>query len=93
MTLVSSLNRLALMLVAPLALHAQVLRAQSLAPSHARPREARPGTTVNAVAIGAPAPPVLDGKDDDPIWRTAPEITAFQQFSPRAAAHLPFARR
>jgi hypothetical protein len=88
--LASSLNRLVLALAATLALHAQLLRAQSLAPALTAPREARPGTTMNAVAIRAAAPPVLDGKDDDPIWRTAPEITAFQQFSPSSGGAATF---
>ena len=33
-------------------------------------------------ATRADTPPVIDGKDDDPIWRTAPPITAFKQWQP-----------
>ena len=90
MALASLLKRSILTLAAPLALHAQLLHAQSLTRPNAHPREAHPGTTANAVAIRAPAPPVLDGKDDDAIWRTAPEITAFQQFSPSSGSAASF---
>jgi hypothetical protein len=83
--LASSLKRSTLALVAPLALHAQ-----SLAPFAVPPRDARVGTTMNAVAIRAAAPPTLDGRDDDAIWRTAPEIVAFQQFSPASGAAASF---
>jgi hypothetical protein len=27
-------------------------------------------------------PPVIDGRDDDPVWRTAPVMSAFRQFDP-----------
>src|SRR5712672_3636233 len=33
-------------------------------------------------AVRANAPPVIDGKDDDAVWRTAPPITAFKQWQP-----------
>lgn len=39
-------------------------------------------TDTGAVAIRADAPPVIDGKDDDAIWRDAPPITAFLQWQP-----------
>jgi len=83
--LASSLTRSILTLLAPITLHAQ-----SLAAGLVHSREPRVGTTTNAVAIRASAPPTLDGKDDDPIWRTAPEITAFQQFSPSSGAAATF---
>jgi len=65
------------------------------APDQVPPRsDARPQTP-NPVArrIGAPtdsgvtatradAAPVIDGKDDDAVWRTAPPITAFKQWQP-----------
>jgi hypothetical protein len=39
-------------------------------------------TDSSAIAVRAVAPPVIDGKDDDQIWRSAPPITAFQQWRP-----------
>ena len=35
-----------------------------------------------ATAVRASAAPVLDGKSDDAVWATAPEITGFRQFEP-----------
>ncbi len=39
-------------------------------------------TPTRAVAALAARPPVIDGKDDDPIWRATPAITQFQEWSP-----------
>ncbi len=39
-------------------------------------------TDSTAVAVRTTTPPVIDGKDDDEIWRTAPPITAFTQWQP-----------
>jgi len=39
-------------------------------------------TDTSAVAAHADAPPVIDGKDDDEVWRTAPVITRFTQWQP-----------
>jgi hypothetical protein len=39
-------------------------------------------TDSGAVAVRATTPPVIDGKDDDAIWREAPPITAFTQWQP-----------
>jgi Domain of unknown function (DUF5916)/Carbohydrate family 9 binding domain-like len=36
-----------------------------------------------AVAFRAPAPPVIDGRDLDPIWAGAAVITEFREFTPR----------
>lgn len=36
-----------------------------------------------AVAVRAPAAPVVDGKLDDEVWRLAPVVTGFVQFEPR----------
>src|SRR5688572_30085859 len=41
------------------------------------------GTATTAVALRAPQPPLIDGKDLDDVWREAPAITAFREFSPR----------
>jgi len=38
-----------------------------------------PATAIAAKAVRAP---VIDGKDDDEVWRDAPKINAFQEFDP-----------
>lgn len=91
MTLASLLHRSLLPLLVPLV--PLVLHAQSLARDSVPPREGRGAqraAVVGAVAVRAAAPPVIDGKDDDAIWRTAPEITAFQQLSPTSGAAATF---
>src|SRR5258707_3075032 len=39
-------------------------------------------TDSGVTAVHADAPPTIDGKDDDAIWRTAPQITGFRQWQP-----------
>jgi len=39
-------------------------------------------TATTAVATRAATPPVIDGRDDDEVWRIAPAISAFRQFRP-----------
>ena len=39
-------------------------------------------TDSSAVAVRAAAPPVIDGRDDDAIWRDTPPITAFREWNP-----------
>ena len=39
-------------------------------------------TDSGAVAVRATRAPVIDGTDDDPVWRDAPPITAFKQWQP-----------
>jgi hypothetical protein len=39
-------------------------------------------SATRAVAVQATTPPVIDGRDDDPVWRLAAAITAFRQFRP-----------
>src|SRR5438477_974646 len=51
-------------------------------PDRAAARVPPPGTT-SAVAVRADRPVVIDGKDDDPVWRLAPAITAFREFQPK----------
>ena len=41
-------------------------------------------TSTMATAVRATHPPVIDGRDDDEVWRQAQPITAFRQFSPIA---------
>jgi hypothetical protein len=55
--------------------------------ANARPSTSPPAriglpTDSGVTAVRADAPPVIDGKDDDAIWRTAPPITAFKQWRP-----------
>ena len=40
------------------------------------------GVSTVATAVVARQAPVLDGRDDDPVWRSAPVIAAFRQFVP-----------
>jgi hypothetical protein len=49
-------------------------------PSNRRPAVAPP--VASAPAAKALRPPVIDGKDDDPVWATAQKITAFREFQP-----------
>ncbi|MGH7616447.1 MAG: sugar-binding protein, partial [Gemmatimonadaceae bacterium] len=39
-------------------------------------------TDSSAVAVRTDKPPIIDGRDDDPVWREAPPITAFRQWQP-----------
>src|SRR5580765_4207480 len=39
-------------------------------------------TDTGTTATKAATPPVVDGKDDDAVWRDAPPITAFTQWQP-----------
>lgn len=44
-----------------------------------------PMPTLNsAVAVRATVPPIIDGRDDDAIWRETPPITQFMEWSPTA---------
>ena len=45
-------------------------------------RAFRAPTDSDAFAVRATTPPVIDGRDDDPVWRIAPPITAFTQWQP-----------
>ena len=36
----------------------------------------------SATAVRAPAAPVIDGRDDDPVWRDAPATAEFLEFQP-----------
>ena len=42
-----------------------------------------PTTTTTATAARATHPVVIDGRDDDDVWRSAPAITQFREFQPR----------
>src|SRR5262245_17413188 len=43
---------------------------------------AAPAPAATAAAVRAPEPVVIDGRPDDPVWRNAPVIADFVQFSP-----------
>ena len=40
-------------------------------------------TAATAAAVRATHGVVIDGRDDDEVWRTAPAITQFREFQPR----------
>ncbi|MFN8651869.1 MAG: DUF5916 domain-containing protein [Gemmatimonadales bacterium] len=63
-----------------LALQATQLASATPAMSHVDPLPA--GMSALA-AVRAEFPPVLDGKDDDPVWAVTPLITAFREVRPR----------
>jgi hypothetical protein len=64
------------MLVAVLAAAAAVLQSQS------QPGGRAPASPTRASAIRAARPPVIDGHDDDAVWRSAPAITDFHEWDP-----------
>ncbi|HET7790714.1 MAG TPA: DUF5916 domain-containing protein [Gemmatimonadales bacterium] len=63
------------------ALAAAVAVAQG--PAGGKPRlPPKPASATQAVAIRAAHPPVIDGRDDDDVWRTAQVITDFREWDP-----------
>ena len=42
-----------------------------------------PSTATRATAVRAKTPVVIDGRDDDEVWRVAPAITQFREFQPK----------
>jgi uncharacterized protein DUF5916/cellulose/xylan binding protein with CBM9 domain len=73
-------------LIAALGLLA-VLQVPEVAHGRARPSAAAASrvpavTDTSAVAIRAAVPPVIDGVDDDSVWRVAPAITGFREWRP-----------
>jgi hypothetical protein len=66
------------------------LQAPDQIPARAGARQTKPPvssrigapTDSGVTAVRADAPPIIDGKDDDAIWRTAPPITGFKQWQP-----------
>src|SRR4029450_8232643 len=54
-----------------LALQTEAVRPQSI-----------PSTTTQVSATLADAPPVLDGRDDEPVWKSAPVVDGFLQSRP-----------
>src|SRR5216117_1521637 len=43
----------------------------------------QPASTTRATAVRAAVPVVIDGRDDDAVWRIAPAITQFREFQPK----------
>ena len=43
----------------------------------------RPPTATTATAVRTVHAPLIDGRDDDEVWRTAPAITQFREFQPK----------
>lgn len=66
------------------------LQTQSPALASAPPNAARPAAAT-AVAVRAARPPVIDGRDDDEVWRAATPIADFRGFSPVEDADPRFA--
>jgi len=46
------------------------------------PPPTTPSAATSARATRATTPPVIDGRDDDEVWRFAPAITQFREFQP-----------
>jgi hypothetical protein len=85
MTVVAAILGLALSIQAPekLSAHADV-RTATVPPQIAAP------TDTSAVALRAGSPPVIDGKDDDQAWKSAPIIDRFQQWRPNEGKEARF---
>ncbi len=64
-----------------LAAAAVTLVAQAADSRPARPTPPTPSRS-NITATRAAQPPVIDGRDDDPVWRDARPITEFQEWRP-----------
>ena len=58
--------------------------------SSSSPPPPRTPSATTAVAQRAPTPPVIDGKDNDEVWRLAPAIKDFRQFQPTEDADPSF---
>src|SRR5438477_4156492 len=43
----------------------------------------QPASTTRATAVRAAVPVVIDGRDDDEVWRIAQPITQFREFHPK----------
>src|SRR5881397_2686730 len=50
-----------------------------------------PSTATRATAVRATSPVVIDGRDDDAVWRQAPAITQFREFQPKEDGDARFA--
>ena len=59
------------------------LAVQTSTPRPLNGRTVPPATATTATAVRATHEVVIDGRDDDEVWRTAPAITQFREFQPR----------
>lgn len=57
-------------------------RLNSVVVSHRPVRPVRPATDTGVSATRADVAPIVDGKDNDEVWRLAPPITGFTQWQP-----------
>ncbi|HEV7391037.1 MAG TPA: DUF5916 domain-containing protein, partial [Burkholderiales bacterium] len=62
---------------------AQPAFGQSKADQSAPPAESTATRQLNARAMSADTPPVIDGRDDDAVWHTATRVTDFRVFDPK----------
>src|SRR5437667_11762189 len=60
-----------------------VVQANGSSGAETPPARTPPPTSNSVAARRAVRPVVIDGKDDDPVWREAPAITAFREFQPK----------
>ena len=51
-------------------------------PAHRSQPSHPPTAALTAIAARAHQPPVLDGRNNDPIWQSAPKFSEFRQFAP-----------
>lgn len=70
--------------IAPRGMTAQIAAATPTARGTQTPptRSVATVTATSVVAMRTGRAPVLDGRDDDPIWQEAPAVTSFREFDP-----------
>jgi hypothetical protein len=69
---------------------ARVLALACLLPGAAPAFAAAPDSATTAVAVRTAEPVVIDGRADDPVWKTAPVIAHFTEFAPTEGAPARF---
>src|SRR5829696_8480405 len=62
---------------------AAVLVQQPAVPAPQNPQAQPPVPTFSAVAARAERPPLIDGRDDDDVWKKADRVSQFRQFEPK----------
>jgi len=55
-----------------------------------KPADRGPSVPIAAVAVRTREAPVLDGRNTDPIWQSAPKISDFRQFAPHVDGNPTF---
>jgi hypothetical protein len=81
-TAFSSAGKLAFAFSA-LSVVAAVGRAQTIQPQQGGPTPTASIALARASAAPAERPPLIDGRDDDPVWKAATPITGFRVFDPK----------